>query len=271
MATTVHPNTLAPARATRLSITGSAALASVAIVGLHIADDSFLQPEPGTSAPDHLAGGLIPLAALTIAAAGYRRGRAGLRATIALLVGVFALVVGAASAGHETVTVGPSGDDFTGLLALPAGLVLLGIGIATLWSSRKLNDRRRRRYARRALQGIAALLVVAGVVFPLGLGYVSTHVMRQSVPEPNLGTPFEDVSFRTSDGLALDGWYVPSKNGAAVIAFPGRSGPRHTLGCSPATATASCSSTGAAKAPATATAISSAGAARRTSSPRSSS
>ncbi len=36
------------------------------------------------------------------------------------------------------------------------------------------------------------------------------------------------MSLRTSDGLRLAGWYVPSRNGAAVIAFPGRKGPvRH--------------------------------------------
>ena len=53
--------------------------------------------------------------------------------------------------------------------------------------------------------------------------------MRQTVPAAELGAAYEDVSFRTSDGLELQGWYVPSKNGAAVIAFPGRSGPRaHT-------------------------------------------
>ena len=53
--------------------------------------------------------------------------------------------------------------------------------------------------------------------------------MRQTVPAPTLGAAHENVSFTTSDGLELQGWYVPSKNGAAVIAFPGRSGPRaHT-------------------------------------------
>ena len=35
-----------------------------------------------------------------------------------------------------------------------------------------------------------------------------------------------DVSFTTDDGLELHGWYVPSKNRAAVIAFPGRKGPQ---------------------------------------------
>jgi alpha/beta superfamily hydrolase len=230
MQTTAHPTSWAPLPATRLSLVAdSAALASIAIVGLHVADDSFLQPEPGTSALDHLAGGLIPLAALGIAAAGYRRGRAGLQATIAVVVGILALVIGAASAGYDTVTVGPSGDDFTGLLALPAGLVLIGLGIATLWRSRKLDDRRRRRYTRRALIGAAAAITAMSVVGPLAFGYVTAHVLRQSVPTANLGAAHEDVSFRTSDGLELQGWYVPSKNGAAVIAFPGRSGPQaHT-------------------------------------------
>ena len=137
--------------------------------------------------------------------------------------------MGAASGGHETVTVGASGDDFTGLLALPAGLVLLALGVATLWTSRKLDDRKRRRYPRRALITVGALLAAVGFVVPLSLGYVATHVMRQSVPAANLGAAHEDVSFTTSDGLELQGWYVPSKNGAAVIAFPGRSGPQaHT-------------------------------------------
>ena len=45
-------------------------------------------------------------------------------------------------------------------------------------------------------------------------------------PENKLGAAYENVSFETSDGLTLKGWYVPSKNGAAVISFPGRRGPQ---------------------------------------------
>ena len=68
-------------RATRLDLTRQSAVAfsAFAIVGLHIADDAFVQPEPGTSALDHLPGGLVQLAALGLAAAAYRRGRAGVR------------------------------------------------------------------------------------------------------------------------------------------------------------------------------------------------
>jgi hypothetical protein len=145
------------------------------------------------------------------------------------VAGVFARVIGAASAGYETLTVGASGDDFSGLLLLPAGVVLLSVGAVTLWRSRRLDDRKRRRYTRRGLIGIAALATGNFVLFPAGFGYVVTHVLRQTVPAADLRTAYEDVSFRTSDGLELRGWYVPSKNGAAVIAFPGRKGPQaHT-------------------------------------------
>jgi alpha/beta superfamily hydrolase len=64
------------------------------------------------------------------------------------------------------------------------------------------------------------------LVFPVGIAYVTTHTGRAVVPENRLGVAYENVSFRTSDGLRLEGWYVPSRNGAAVISFPGRSGPQ---------------------------------------------
>ena len=61
---------------------------------------------------------------------------------------------------------------------------------------------------------------------PVSIGYVLTHTARAGVPTPNLGATPENVSFTTSDGLRLEGWFIPSRNGATVIAFPGRSGPQ---------------------------------------------
>ena len=72
--------------------------------------------------------------------------------------------------------------------------------------------------------GAVARLYV--LLAPLYISYVFTHVARGFVPAPELGAPYEEVSFTTSDGLELQGWYVPSKNRAAVIAFPGRKGPQ---------------------------------------------
>ena len=201
-----------------------AARSALAVIGLHVVDDSFLQPQPGTSAFDHLVSGLVPLAALGLAAWGYPRLRAGLRAVVALFFGILGMVSGV-EAGYYTTKGGPTGDDFTGLLAIPAGAVLLGLGALVLWRSRK-GGRPAWRYTRRALLAVGGLAVVYLLVFPLSFSYIITHVARGYVPEPELGTAYETVSFTTSDGLELRGWYVPSQTRAAVIAFPGRSGPQ---------------------------------------------
>jgi dienelactone hydrolase len=100
------------------------------------------------------------------------------------------------------------------------------VGVVTLWRSRRLDERLPRRYGRRALIGVASLVVTLVVVYPLVSSYGQTHIGRAVVPEPELGAGFEEVSFTTDDGLELKGWYVPSKNRSAVIAFPGRKGPQ---------------------------------------------
>ena len=198
---------------------------AVGLIAMHVVDDSFVQPQPGTSASDHLIGGLVPLAVLALAVGAYPRLRAGRRAVLALALGVFALGT-ASEAWYYTREVGASGDDYTGLLAIPAGLTLLTVGIVTLWRSRRLDRRLPWRCLRRALIGVAGLIVAMVVGYPLVSSYGQTHIGRAVVPEPNLGADFEDVSFTTDDGLELSGWYVPSKNRAAVIAFPGRKGPQ---------------------------------------------
>src|SRR4051812_1981299 len=64
------------------------------LVALHVADDSWLQPNPGTSAGDHLFGGLVPVVLLGAAIALYPRLRAGARALIALAAGFFGVLFG---------------------------------------------------------------------------------------------------------------------------------------------------------------------------------
>jgi hypothetical protein len=201
------------------------ALARIAIgaVALHVADDNFLQPNPGTSAGDHLGGGLLLLGLVVAAGVFYGRVRAGARATIAALAG-FLGVLGGTEAIHYTKEVGASGDDFTGLLSIPAGLVLVGLAAVTLWKSRRRDGRRWRRYLRRSLIAAGSFAFAYTVLFLVAFSYVITHAARAHVPAANLGAPYENVQFTTSDGLTLKGWYIRSRNGAAVISFPGRAG-----------------------------------------------
>jgi fermentation-respiration switch protein FrsA (DUF1100 family) len=212
----------------RIATERALARGAIAVLALHVVDDSFLQPQPGTSVGDHLVSGLVPFIGLGLAAAMYCRVRPGLRGTIALLLGFFGILAGT-EAVYYTRAVGASGDDYTGLLSIAAGLLLLGLGVRTLWRSRKMNARRWWRYGRRLLITVGVLVFSAQVLFPTAIAYVVTHTARAEVPTPNLGAAHEEVAFTTSDGLRLRGWLVPSHNGATVIAFPGRSGPqKHT-------------------------------------------
>jgi hypothetical protein len=230
MSTAAHPSTESrKAAATRvaaaaLTETGLARIA-FAVGAVHVVDDNFLQPQPGTSAGDHLVGGLIQTALFVLCAWAYPRLRAGARATFALGVGLFMVVMGASEAGYYMRERGLSGDDYTGILLIPAGVLLIGIGFVTFWRSRK-GGGLVWRYARRVLIALGLLLGAYFVIYPLGESYAITHAATAYVPEPRLGTAFQEVSFTTSDGLGLEGWYVPSKNGAAVISFPGRRGPQ---------------------------------------------
>jgi len=200
-------------------------LLAVALIALHVIDDNFVQPEPGMAAGAHLVSGLVPLALLGGAAWAYPRLPGGARGALALILGVLGLAAGI-EGFYYAREVGPSGDDFTGLASLAAGVLLLGLGAVTLWRTRRTEGNRAWRYPRRALLALGGAAIAFAIVLPLGLGYVTTHVGRAVVPPDHLGVAHEDVSFTTADGLRLEGWYIPSRNGAAVIAFPGRNGPQ---------------------------------------------
>ena len=195
------------------------------MIGLHVVDDNFLQPEPGVSASDHLVSGLLPLGLLIGAAAIYPRMRAGLRGVFALVFGVLG-VVGGTEAAYYAQDVGLSGHDYTGLLSIGAGFLLLGVGAVTLWRSRRRTGI--------SPGGTRGGLCMCSRLCSSPRSSCSRSRSRMSLrmsrrltsPPRHLGAPYENVQFTTSDGYLLKGWYVPSKNRAVVISFPGRSGTR---------------------------------------------
>jgi uncharacterized protein len=117
-------------------------LLAIGALALHIVDDNFLQPAPGTSPRDHLVSGLVPIAVLGTVAAIYPRLRAGARATTAMTLGAIAITVGIPGM-YYLLDGSPSGDHFTGLLAIVAGTVLLVSGPVTLWKARRTDESRR--------------------------------------------------------------------------------------------------------------------------------
>jgi uncharacterized protein len=193
---------------------------AIAVIAVHAAVDSFIAPEPGTGPGDHLLRGLATFAVLAVAAFAYPRLPAGGRAALAAVCGALALE-GAGLAIADARAVGARGEDWTGFLLFPIGVTLLASAVILLWRSRKPG---RLRYLRRAGIAIAAVLAAYWLVVPVAMAILATHRPRADVAAADLGRPYEEVTIRTSDGLELAAWYVPSRNGAAVISYPTRQG-----------------------------------------------
>jgi hypothetical protein len=191
--------------------------AAVLVVGAHTVADAFLAREPGVPAADHLPRALATLTLLAVLAAVFMRARPGGRGVVALVLGLLALE-GFALAVAGAAAVGPSGDDWTGFALLPAGLTLTALGVVLLWRSRKPHGRRR---LRRLLVGAGATLGVYWVLVPVGVALMATHRPEEAVGSVELGRPAQAVTVQTADGLDLHGRYVRSRNGAAVIVYPG--------------------------------------------------
>jgi hypothetical protein len=195
--------------------------AAVAVVALAVADDAYVDPEPGVTAGDHIVSGLVPLAVVALLIATANRMPSLLRGWLAIFGGALALVGGITDGVRHILVDRLSGDDVTAVLGGLAGVVLVLLGAATLWRSRRRDGSR----LRRAAIGLAVLASTILLVLPTAIAIVATHKARSPVVRVNLGRPFESVTLTTSDGLTLRGWYVASRNGAAVIAFPGRTQP----------------------------------------------
>ena len=195
---------------------------ALAVIAIAVLDDAFVHREPGTSVFDHVAGGLIPVAIAVLAALAYPRLRPGLRASVALSCGSLAIVAGVVDGLRHVAIDRLAGDDVTALLALVAGVVLLALGLLVLWRSRRLDETPLRRYARRAVLAFGCLLVAYFVVLPMALAIVVNHKARSPVEAADLGRPYERVELTAADALRLQAWFVPSRNRAAVIVFPGR-------------------------------------------------
>jgi hypothetical protein len=211
-----HAATRAESRFLRLAL---------AVAALAAIDDAVLDPERGTGAADHVTAALVPVAIAVALAFVLPRLRAGARATAAIACGSLALTAGVADGVRHAVLAGPGGDDFSASAAAVAGALLVAWGTRLLWTTRRRDERPLRRYSRRALTAAAAVVAAFLVLLPVASAIVATHRARETAAVADLGRPYRDVTFSTADGLRLAGWFVPSLNGAAVIAVPGRSGP----------------------------------------------
>jgi dienelactone hydrolase len=202
-----------PAEALVFSIAATVAL-------LHALDDAFLLPGPGVPLSRHALAAAIALVATVAAVVTFPSRRPGVRAAIAFTFGVLALVNGGRHA-HHMFTNAITANDVTGVLALGAGVVLVGLAAWIPFRHRGEGSATpARRWAIRVALVPAAVLAVAFVYGPIGMGIVDIHSLHRSIGSPP-SAAYETVSFTASDGIELEGWYRPSRNGASVLMLSG--------------------------------------------------
>lgn len=93
-----------------------------------------------------------------------------------------------------------------------AGLVLAVRAATTWW-------RRHQRWQRIAVVPVTvvAVLVAVAVISPAIVAAVVPPTRLDPRTPADVGLEHRDVEMRTADGVTLSGWYVPSRNGAAVV------------------------------------------------------
>ena len=198
---------------------------ATAVAVLHALDDAFLSRQPGVRWDQHWLAALISVALAAAALLAFPSLRPGLRAGVASAFGLLAAVNGVLHVIHIRKE-GPAASDLTGALALAAGIVLIALA---LWiPGRHRGERartRRRRWVNRGIALLAGAVVLYAFVAPTTLAIIDTHKYREPIGSPPTAG-YQTVSFASSDGLELSGWYHPSRNRAAVVVVHGGGGDR---------------------------------------------
>ena len=193
------------------------------MVALHFLDEALVDRATGTGVTDHLS-----VLALTAAVAGVAVVYPRLPAVVRALLGfVFVPLAGAGAAMRvmDARWNGAGGADFTGLLLIPAVAAFVVAAVLAALSRPQARSWPRR-LGRWALTALVAILMVAFVSLPVAIGVAQTRKPGQAIPEAAFSTVHEQVTLHTRDGLDLAGWYVPSKNRAAIVIVHGGGGDR---------------------------------------------
>ena len=188
---------------------------------LHALDDAFLLPKPGVPLTQHALAAGIAVAASALAIWRFPTMRPGLRSATAFAFGALAMLNGGRHAYHITVQDMTTANDVTGLVALAAGVVLVGLAAWIPFRHRGEGDAGPvRRWAIRLLVPVGFVLGAITVFGPVGMALTDIHSLQKPLGDkPNAA--YETVHFTTSDGVELEGWYRPSRNGASVLVMSG--------------------------------------------------
>jgi dienelactone hydrolase len=130
---------------------------------------------------------------------------------VVLVLGTVATAVGAGIGVRHLQKTGLSVMTVAGLALLVVGLLALGYAAVVGW-------RRLRRWWRLAMVPVAVVVLQVAFcgAFAVMVTVVPPTTLGSDTPAAK-GLEYRDVTFSTSDGVKLSAWYVPSRDGAAVV------------------------------------------------------
>jgi pimeloyl-ACP methyl ester carboxylesterase len=139
------------------------------------------------------------------------RAPARLTAVAALVVGVLATAAGAGIGIMYLMRTGLTFEAVLGLILLAGGGMLLGCAATAGW---------------KLLRSWWRLLLIPVALAVLIMVFWSAVAVMYAIAPPttlgpetpaDVGLDYREVTFTTSDGVELAAWFVPSRNGAAVV------------------------------------------------------
>jgi pimeloyl-ACP methyl ester carboxylesterase len=199
--------------------------AGLALIALHLLDRAF------SGSHTMLLGVLAIVAAPLIWLAAQPRVTRPTRVVLGVVVGLLSIGFGVASHALHAVNSGLDRYDVTGIGMIAGGLLLVAAGLTALAAPRRAP--RRRAIAWRAAHGAGwlagAFVLLVVVIMPFAMGLKVTHAPRWEIQESSLGIGHEEVRIDASGDRTLSAWYVPSRNGAAVLVGHGSGGSRERV------------------------------------------
>jgi uncharacterized protein len=187
---------------------------AVVLALAHAFDDAFLLNRAGVPLTQHALAAAIALVASVLAIARFGSLRPGLQSLVAFTFGALAAINGGRHA-HHIATVDLSANDVTGVLALGAGIVLIGLAA---WMP--FHHRGEGRWLPRLIVPPLALVAAWAIGFPVGMAITDIHSLEKPVGHaPNAA--YQTIHFTASDDVTLEGWYRPTRNGATVLLIGG--------------------------------------------------
>ena len=206
-------------RASRPTYTRLAYVIAALVIATHVID-ALVQHGPASPPPRAVWSALtLLLAAMGVLA--FLRLTHIAAALLAIALGTAPSVEAFGISVAHTIKGAASGPDGTGLASAAAGVLLVVLAAIVILA--------RVRAWWRLLAIPIGLGYLAYVVVPLAMAVNITHsnpgALSGRTPA-DAGLLFYDVVVPTRDGVQLSGWYIPSRNGAAVMTITGGGGTR---------------------------------------------